>query len=104
MPLSSARSVKREGTIEPRTGTAFAIKAGQQLAVIDPMGGQVADLLAFNRNDVREVISSGRTFDYASRIYLTTGDLLYSNRSNVMLAIEYDDVDRHDFQIGRAHV
>ena len=70
---------------------------GQRLSVIDPKGEQVADLLAFNRSDIREAISSGRTFDYASRIYLTKGDDLYSNRSNVMLRIVADDVGRHDF-------
>jgi uncharacterized protein YcgI (DUF1989 family) len=43
------------------------------------------------------VISSGRTLDYVSRIYLTTGDPLYSNRSNVMLRIIEDTVGRHDF-------
>ena len=97
MPLPPAGSVTSRGTVAPRTGIAFEIKAGQRLAVIDPTGGQVADLLAFNRSDVREVISSGRTLDYASRIYLTTGDPLYSNRSNIMLTIENDDVGRHDF-------
>ena len=84
-------------TIAPRSGTAFELKVGQTLAVIDPEGGQVADLLAFNASDLREVISSGRTLDYASRIYLTTGDQLYSNRSNMMLTIVQDDVGRHDF-------
>ena len=84
-------------TIAPQTGTAFTMQAGQVLSVIDPMGRQVADLLAFNANDVREVISSGRTLDYASKLYLTTGDPLYSNRSNVMLTIVEDMVGRHDF-------
>ncbi len=83
--------------IAPRTGVAFAIDKGQTLTVIDPLGQQVADLLAFNRHDIGEVVSSGRTLDYASKIYLTTGDLLYSNRSNVMLEIVADDVGRHDF-------
>lgn len=83
--------------IAPRTGTAFALDRGQTLTVTDPTGEQVADLLAFRRDDVREVISSGRTLDYASRIYLTTGDKLYSNRSNVLLEIVADDVGRHDF-------
>lgn len=83
--------------IAPRSGTGFTLDAGQRLAVIDPEGGQVADLLAYNRHDVGEAVSSGRTFDYASRIYLTKGDQLYSNRSNVMLDIVEDDVGRHDF-------
>lgn len=84
-------------TIAPRTGTAFELRKGQTLAVIDPLGGQVADLLAYNGADIGEVISSGRSLDYASRLYLTTGDHLYSNRSNVMLTIQSDDVGRHDF-------
>jgi uncharacterized protein YcgI (DUF1989 family) len=84
-------------TIPPRSGTGFTLDKGQTLTVIDPEGRQVSDLLAYNRADVREAISSGRTLDYASRLYLTTGDTLYSNRSNVMLEIVSDDVGRHDF-------
>jgi uncharacterized protein YcgI (DUF1989 family) len=83
--------------IAPRSGVAFTLDAGQTLTVIDPQGVQVADLLAFNRADIGEVISSGRTLDYASKLYLTIGDPLYSNRSNVMLEIIADDVGRHDF-------
>ncbi len=83
--------------IPPRSGTAFRLAKGQTLTVIDPTGEQVADLLAYNADDVGEVISSGRTLDYASRLYLTTGDPLYSNRSNVMLTIIHDDVGQHDF-------
>jgi uncharacterized protein YcgI (DUF1989 family) len=85
------------GRIPPRSGTAFELNAGDELIVMDPMGGQVADLLAVSRHDVREMLSSGRTLDYAECIYLTTGDKLYSNRSNVMLEIVHDDVGRHDF-------
>ncbi len=84
-------------TIPPRSGAAFTLDRGQMLTVIDPEGRQVSDLLAFARDDLREVISSGRTLDYANRIYLTTGDRLYSNRSNVMLEIVEDRVGRHDF-------
>jgi len=80
-----------------RSGRAFTVRKGQRLTVIDPRGGQVSDLLAYNANDTDEVISSGRTLDYASRIYLTTSDPLYSNRSNVMLRIVEDTVGRHDF-------
>ncbi len=83
--------------IAPRTGAAFRLKAGQRLRVIDPQGEQVSDMLAFSAADTGEVISSGRSLDYASRLYLTTGDPLYSNRSNVMLRIVEDTVGRHDF-------
>ena len=83
--------------IAPRSGAAFTLDRGQLLTVIDPRGEQVADLLAFNRHDTAEAISSGRTLDYASRIFLTKGDPLYSNRSNILLRIEEDTVGRHDF-------
>jgi uncharacterized protein YcgI (DUF1989 family) len=73
------------------------LKRGQILRVVDPLGEQVSDLLAFSRDDVRESISSGRSLDYASKLFLTTGDALYSNRSNIMLNIVEDDVGRHDF-------
>lgn len=83
--------------ISPRTGTAFGLVAGQILRVIDPRGVQVSDLLAFAADDVREVISAGRTFDYEETIRLTTGNVLWSNRSNPMLEIIEDTVGRHDF-------
>lgn len=83
--------------IPPRSGVAFTLDRGQKLTVIDPHGQQVADLLAFNRADPDEVISSGRTLDYVSRIFLTKGDPIYSNRSNVLLRIVADTVGRHDF-------
>ena len=96
--LSSRRKVTpMPHEIAPRSGVAFALRAGQGLKVIDPRGEQVADLLAYGREDTREVISSGRTLDYASKLYLTTGDSLYSNRSRIMLRIVEDTVGRHDF-------
>ena len=84
-------------TIAPRSGVAFELKRGESLKVIDPQGEQVADLVAFNRHDIGEAISSGRSIDYASKIYLSTGDPIYSNRSRVLLRIIEDTVGRHDF-------
>ncbi len=84
-------------TIPERSGTAFRLNKGDRLVVIDPRGEQVADLLAFNADDIDEVISSGRTLDYAETIRLTAGHSLYSNRSRVMLEIVEDTVGVHDF-------
>ena len=83
--------------LEPQTGTAFEMKKGQLLRVIDLEGEQVADLIAFSRADKSEWLSSGRSIDYANKIYLTTGHILYSNRSRPMFTIVADDVGRHDF-------
>jgi uncharacterized protein len=83
--------------LEPETGTAFELRKGQHLRVIDLEGEQVSDLTAFNRHDLDESLSSGRTIDYANTIYLTTNHILYSNRSRPMFKIMHDDVGRHDF-------
>ena len=99
MPVPPCRCIRLSDTVEipERSGTAFRLAAGSTLTVIDPRGMQVADLLAFNADDLDEVISSGRTFDYAETIRLTTGHTLYSNRSRPMLEIVADTVGVHDF-------
>ena len=83
--------------IAPQSGHGFRLDAGDTLRVIDPLGEQVSDLIAFAAADPREWLSSGRTIDYANTIYLTTGHVLYSNRSAPMFTIVADDVGRHDF-------
>ena len=83
--------------IPPRSGTAFVVKKGEAFTVIDPQGTQVSDMVAYAQGDVREVMSNGRTFDYEETIHLTTGNRLWSNRSNVMLEIEEDSLGQHDY-------
>ena len=83
--------------LEPRTGTSFSLDRGQVLRVIDPEGEQVSDLVAFAQADKSEWLSSGRSIDYNNTVYLTSGHLLYSNRSNPMFTILEDRVGRHDF-------
>jgi uncharacterized protein len=83
--------------IEPQCGTAFVLRRGQCVRIVDPYGEQVADLIAFGHDDRAEWLSSGRTIDYNDTIYFTTGHALYSNRSRVMLTIVDDTVGRHDF-------
>ncbi|MFC3097948.1 urea carboxylase-associated family protein [Alteraurantiacibacter palmitatis] len=83
--------------IPPRSGTAFRLDQGQVLEVTDLEGCQVADLIAFAADDVREALSNGRTFDYEETLKLTTGNTLWSNRSNPMLTLVHDDVGCHDF-------
>ena len=62
------------------------------------MGQQVADLLAYNAADVGEVISSGRTLDYASKIYLDDrGSALFEPLERDADDHVEDVVGRHDF-------
>lgn len=83
--------------LAPCSGTAFRLAARSALRVIDLEGEQVADVVLFSASDVREVLSNGRTFDYASSVRISRGSVLYSNRSRMMATIVRDDVGVHDF-------
>ena len=83
--------------IEKQTGAAFKLQKGQKLKVIDPQGEQVSDMVLFNADDPREKISSGKTLDFEESILITTGDWLWSNRSNKMMKILEDTNGRNDF-------
>jgi uncharacterized protein YcgI (DUF1989 family) len=76
-------------------GVGFRLHRGSLLTIIDPEGGQSGDLAAFSA-DGSERLSSGRTFDYGGKIYVSTGDVLWSDRSNPLLTIVTDQVGRHD--------
>ncbi len=83
--------------IPPRSGTAFVLRKGQKLKIVDIEGEQVSDFTCYNLEDTAEYLSSGRTIDYAETIFLTKGHPFYSNRSNVMFEMIEDSVGRHDF-------
>jgi uncharacterized protein YcgI (DUF1989 family) len=85
--------------IAPCSARVVELGVGDELVVIDPEGQQVSDLTAFSLDDTREYLSSGRSIDYASRLFLTTGDVLYSNRSRPMFDIVEDTCGRHDFTL-----
>jgi uncharacterized protein len=83
--------------IEPQSAIAFVVLAGGLIRNTSPAAEHAADLTAFAHDDPSEWLSSGRTIDYASNIFVSTGSLLYSNRSNVVFTIVGDTAGRHDF-------
>lgn len=85
--------------ISPCSARTVELDTGDELVIIDPNGQQVSDLVAFRYSDHDEYLSSGRSLDYASRLWLTTGDVLYSNRSRPMFTILEDTCGRHDFTL-----
>jgi uncharacterized protein YcgI (DUF1989 family) len=76
-------------------GAGLRLERGGQLRIIDVEGGQTGDLVAISA-DGKQRLSSGRTFDYGGKIYVSTGDALWSDRSERMLTIVADDVGKHD--------
>ncbi|MEX1198555.1 MAG: urea carboxylase-associated family protein [Pseudohongiellaceae bacterium] len=93
--MNAAETVR----IPPCSAQTVELDAGDELVIIDPEGQQVSDLVAFGREDRNEYLSSGRSLDYASRLWLTTDDVLYSNRSRPMFTILEDTCGRHDFTL-----
>jgi uncharacterized protein len=82
--------------IAPQTGVAFSVQKNRIIRVIDVAGSQVSDLVCFALQHPEEFLSTGRTIDYNEKLFLSTGDILYSNRSNPMLTIIEDPVGKHD--------
>jgi uncharacterized protein len=65
-------------TLGPAGNISFEIEAGQRLRITQPEGEQVADLISFNRDDVRELLSmhSSRAVNLSWK--LTAPHVLYN--------------------------
>lgn len=58
--MSRATAVLKPGepvTLAPGGNISFEIETGQRFKLAQPEGEQVADLISFNRDDVRELLS-----------------------------------------------
>jgi uncharacterized protein len=91
--MSRATHVLKPGvpvTLAPAGNISFEIEAGERLRLAQPEGEQVADLISFNRDDPRELLSmhSSRAVNLNWR--LTAPHVLYSNRTQPMWRIEED--------------
>jgi uncharacterized protein YcgI (DUF1989 family) len=91
--MSCATAVLSPGqpvTLAPAAGISFEIETGQKLKLTQPEGEQVADLVSFNRDDVRELLSmlSSRAVNLSWKF--TAPQVLYSNCTRPMWQIEED--------------
>jgi uncharacterized protein YcgI (DUF1989 family) len=82
--------------IEPRSAISFPLLKNASIRILDVEGRQVADLVAFNSDQLTEKLSAGATIDCNSSIRPTTGDKLFSNRYREMFTIIQDMVGYHD--------
>ncbi|QKE85665.1 urea carboxylase-associated family protein [Arthrobacter sp. NEB 688] len=85
--------------IAPQTGVAVELAPGDRLTLLDPLGEQVSDLYLVRSDDRAEQFSSGRTTDFGNSIYVSTGSLLWSNRSTVLAEVVDDTVGVHDLTL-----
>ena len=61
------------------------------MRVIDPAGGQVADVFAFSADDPSEYHSAEHTRVYVGRLFPRIGEQFVTNRRRPILTLEADD-------------
>jgi uncharacterized protein YcgI (DUF1989 family) len=85
--------------VPKNSGAALELSKGQRLRIA---GRSIVDFVAFNLHDLTERFDQARTKTNQVKIFITTGDILYSKRNNPMLAIVADTFGegRHDLQKG----
>lgn len=92
------RKLVHEEEIPQFTAGAWEVKKGQYISII---GRHTVDFVAFNLNNLQERFDQARTKTNQLKIFLTTGDILYSKDNNPMLTIVKDTWKwHHDLQKG----
>jgi uncharacterized protein YcgI (DUF1989 family) len=92
-------AVLESRVVAKNSGAAFEVKKGQRLRIA---GKSIVDFVAFNLHDLNERFDQARTKTNQVKIFISTGDVLYSKRNNPMLTIIEDTFKegRHDLQKG----
>jgi uncharacterized protein len=86
--------------VPAREGRAATIPAGTAFRVVDVEGRQVADLFAFNAEDVSEHHSAMHTRAAVDRLFPRVGQAFMTNRRRAILTLERDDTPAvHDMLI-----
>ena len=92
-------AILQSRVVPKNSGAAFELKKGQRLRIA---GKSIVDFVAFNLDDLTERFDQARTKTNQVKIFISTGDVLYSKRNNPMLRIVEDTFKegRHDLQKG----
>lgn len=96
---SADDTVQRGEDVARNSGRAFEVLRGQRIRII---GRTIVDLVAFNLHDLTERFDQARTKSNQAKIFISTGDVLYSKRNRPMLTIVHDGFSQghHDLQKG----
>ena len=96
--LLKTRKLIHEEVVPPKQGFAAIVKKSHYFRLIDLMGKQVADLVFFNADNIREKICNGISMSrqmkpaepYKTKDRLTTGDIIFSSAYRPMATIVAD--------------
>src|SRR6185295_3875831 len=92
-------TILKSEIVPKNSGAAFELKKGRRLRIA---GKSIVDFVAFNLQDLTERFDQARTKTNQVKIFISTGDVLYSKRNNPMMTIVADTFTegRHDLQKG----
>jgi uncharacterized protein len=86
--------------VPPTEGRAVRVSAGTAFRIVDVEGKQVADLFAFNADDVSEYHSAMHTRAAVSRLFPEPGEAFTTNRRRPIMTLVRDDTPAvHDMLI-----
>ena len=77
-------------TVPAREGRAVELARGDRIRVIDPHGGQVADVFAFRAGDVSEYHSAQHTRVWVGKLFPAVGEQFVTNHRRPILTLEAD--------------
>ena len=87
-----------DAIIAKNTAKSFVVKKGGHVCV---SGESIVDFVVFNLDNQRERFDQARTRVNQNKIYISTGDVLYSKFNNIMMTITEDTYKgKHDLQFG----
>lgn len=91
-----SRVPKRSTLVRPGFPTAFILREGEFLQLTDLQSKQVATMVAFNRHDPEERLSTAHTRAGNNSLVLVNEMAIFSNRHNPMMVLLEDTCGRHD--------
>lgn len=74
----------------------FEARKGQFLKIVDVEGQQVADFIAFNKENIRETLSPSHTYISLLSLQIKPGNILRTNLRNPMFEVIEDTAKNHD--------
>lgn len=88
--------VLEETVIPYNTGKAFTVKGGQRVRISSE---SIVDFVCFNLDNLKERFDQATTKGYNGKIFISTGDKLYSNYHKPMMTVVEDTYEgHHDLQ------
>jgi uncharacterized protein YcgI (DUF1989 family) len=96
MKSVNLKNLVKEIRVPGAHAKAFEMRKGQFLAIVDVEVKQVADFIAFNKNNHHENLSPAHTRTSLLSLKFSVGDELRSNFRNPMFEIIEDTIGTHD--------